>query len=256
MKKSRRKTIALILAIMVASVASFISFGYGNDNNAYNIETGDYYYGEMDDQGTRSSTKDSTERMLGISVRNGFSTEKLERSFKNGNALWLKQVMIEYGKYPMNPVSITEWEEDGKYWPKCIGTPGYTADLSVGNEYPQNSIGGGQYYVDGEVSTNPADAGKPVDISMIAPEVFDWDNGQLDKYLYHPEEILTADYSDQRVVTTLTNVTVKDIPHPTGKALGSVTAGTIMEVTGITSNGWFRVNYNGQEAYIYYMFLG
>lgn len=253
--KKRILAFVLSLTLVVVGAAGFIRFGYGNDNNAFNVETGDSWYGEMDDQGIYTDTTDDLKNTLKIAVTNGYSVEYMEDAFSRGYALWLKQVLIEYGKYPMNPISITEWEEDGKYWSKCIGTPGYTADLTIGNEKSQNTIANGKYYVDGKVSTNPADAGKPVDISMIIPEAFT-NNEKLAKYLYHPEEILTADYSDQRVVTTLANVTVKDIPHPTGKALGSVTAGTIMEVTGITSNGWFRVNYNGQEAYIYYMFLG
>lgn len=254
MKKLKLKGIALALAMTIAGAACIIVDDYIGGSNAYNRETGDNYYGEHDDKGVNPSNTDSLKLILGRAVRSGYSVEYMEDAFETGYALWLKQILIEYGKYPLNPLSISDWEEDGKYWPKCIGTPGYTADLSIGNEYPQNAIGGGKYYVDGKVSTDSADAGKPVDISMIIPEAFS--NEKLSKYLYHPEEILTAEYSSQRVVTTLSNVTVKDIPHPTGKALGSVAAGTIMEVTGITSNGWFRVNYNGQEAYMYYMFLG
>lgn len=251
--KKRILAFVLSLTLVVVGAVGFIQFGYENDNNALNKDTGEYYYGQLDNDGSLYATnEESLKRILLEAVTNGYSTERLEAAFSRGNGLWLKQILIEYGKYPMNPISITEWEKDGKYWAECIGAPGYIANLSIGNEYSQNTIINGYYYVDGKVSNENKDTGKPVDISMLV----DWKSEHLAKYLYHPEEILTADYSDQRVVTTLANVTVKDIPHPTGKALGSVTAGTIMEVTGITSNGWFRVNYNGQEAYIYYMFLG
>ena len=57
--------------------------------------------------------------------------------------------------------------------------------------------------------------------------------------------------SDKKTVTTIGRLNIRTGPGQTYKAIGSYPNKTEVEVTGEYDNGWYRVDYNGQTAYIY-----
>jgi uncharacterized protein YgiM (DUF1202 family) len=72
------------------------------------------------------------------------------------------------------------------------------------------------------------------------------------EYISTTQPILTKNTSGTMYATT--NVNVRD-SHTDGSVIGGLTKGQAVEITGTTSNGWIRVLYNGQTAYVYADYL-
>lgn len=59
-----------------------------------------------------------------------------------------------------------------------------------------------------------------------------------------------TEYTEPKTMYALQNVNVREGSSTNSKIITTINAGTEVKVTGETSNGWYRVDYDGQTAYI------